>query len=728
MAWGIILGSAVEGYQKARRADDEHDQAAFEQDQRRRLQEAQKAIAERAKTRRPGDIVGAQGPATPLDEFVRAAGGTDQDLAAIAADPAAAAKWIAARQAAQVQAPAQPAAAALPVGGSTSDPVVAAPLPQAAPSRPNVTVNEAALPKGASRYVADIRARAANAGYPSNVTEAMVLQPMLESGYNPAAPNNGSSTGFIQQHPDTFRQYGGQHIQDPAQQIAVMGRIMAEGNEVLTKALGRPPTPQELSVYYQQGAGGGPALLTADPNAPAADVLGALDYYKQRPGQARQAIVKNMGDGAPANPTVQEFLGAYYNKASKYLSNGPDTAGGISSEAIPAGPTLPDQAPGAAAASSHHVFQGADGRLYVTEKPIRYTSDDADLDAANAYRAAGLVDRAAQLEAQVRARQAAMVQMDKANLELRRQEAWQMGATGLATGDPTTIAAALNKMVEPTGVHYQVARNDQTGMYAIRAYGADNKPLGPQTRPLTLDELKMAGTQMFATPEAGMDFYLKTQQLGLQGRQVAVAERKAATDDKLSDAQVKHYAAMDANLAADAARTRALLGSQQQIAEAQAQTEALKAKVTVDLNNALATGDPSKIAAAREHYNALNGVPAGNIVKQTQTGDWEETDPNTGLRWIVGSHGRMPLAVYTGPTGKDPDIMAQHVTADYVAGPDGKPAIQFRVPGVIDTKTGREAQAETLAEAKRIYEAHKKELKQQANKPAAGAIPNFTGG
>lgn len=83
------------------------------------------------------------------------------------------------------------------------------------------------------------------------------------------------------------------------------------------KALGRTPEPWETYVSYQQGAGGGPALLkaaTQNPNANAIDVLSPL--YKDAK-DAISAVVHNGGDPSMTAQQFTEYLRDRYNKHEK---------------------------------------------------------------------------------------------------------------------------------------------------------------------------------------------------------------------------------------------------------------------------------------------------------------------------------------------------------------------------------------------------------------------------
>jgi len=119
------------------------------------------------------------------------------------------------------------------------------------------------------------------------------------------------------------------------EQAADLVREAAKSKAVADKVLGRPSTPWEQYICYQQGAGGGPALLKAASDTPsmkAVDVLTPL--YKSRK-LAMSAIV---GNGGQANITAQDFtqfIKEKYDKNYKYAAcefpklNATSESGGI---------------------------------------------------------------------------------------------------------------------------------------------------------------------------------------------------------------------------------------------------------------------------------------------------------------------------------------------------------------------------------------------------------------
>ena len=113
----------------------------------------------------------------------------------------------------------------------------------------------------------------------------------LESGGDPNAAT-GSHRGLSQMGPAQERQFGitDANRLDPAAQAAAVDRVRALHGPVLSRALGRDPTPGELYLTHQQGIAGGPALL-AGGDRPAWQVI--RPYYKSD-AIAKQAITGNL--------------------------------------------------------------------------------------------------------------------------------------------------------------------------------------------------------------------------------------------------------------------------------------------------------------------------------------------------------------------------------------------------------------------------------------------------
>ena len=96
----------------------------------------------------------------------------------------------------------------------------------------------------------------------------------IESQLDPNAKNPNSSAGGLFQFIDgTARQYGLANRFDPAAATDAAARLASDNRGVLRRALGRDPTPGELYLAHQQGAGNAAKLL-ANPDAPASAVLG----------------------------------------------------------------------------------------------------------------------------------------------------------------------------------------------------------------------------------------------------------------------------------------------------------------------------------------------------------------------------------------------------------------------------------------------------------------------
>lgn len=96
----------------------------------------------------------------------------------------------------------------------------------------------------------------------------------IESGGDPNAQNPNSSAGGMFQFIDsTAQQYGLTDKMDPRASADAAARLAADNAAHLRAALGREPTAAELYLAHQQGAGGAARLL-ANPDTPAASIVG----------------------------------------------------------------------------------------------------------------------------------------------------------------------------------------------------------------------------------------------------------------------------------------------------------------------------------------------------------------------------------------------------------------------------------------------------------------------
>lgn len=110
---------------------------------------------------------------------------------------------------------------------------------------------------------------------------------MLESRGNPGAKNPSSSAGGLFQFVDgTAGDYGLADRYDAAQASDAAARLLRDNRNRLLKNLGREPTPGELYLAHQQGAGGAINLLR-DPSQRAVDVLGREQVRLNLPSSMR---------------------------------------------------------------------------------------------------------------------------------------------------------------------------------------------------------------------------------------------------------------------------------------------------------------------------------------------------------------------------------------------------------------------------------------------------------
>lgn len=115
-----------------------------------------------------------------------------------------------------------------------------------------------------------IRQTASRYGVPVDYMQRMA---QIESGYNPNARNPSGAAGLYQFMPSTARQYGLTDPYDPAASADAAARLTLDNKRHLSNALGREPSPGELYLAHQQGAGGAAKLLS-NPDAAASSLVG----------------------------------------------------------------------------------------------------------------------------------------------------------------------------------------------------------------------------------------------------------------------------------------------------------------------------------------------------------------------------------------------------------------------------------------------------------------------
>lgn len=152
----------------------------------------------------------------------------------------------------------------------------------------------------------------------------------IESGGGTQPDRAGSKyRGVFQLSPDLYRKYGG----DPSNvgdQVRAGLQSLRDTKAALGRSLGREPTPDEVYLAHQQGVAGATALLAADRDARAADVI--APYYQD--GLNVRAITGNLpsGTGAGADTTAGQFIdvwrGRYGDVAGRYGRNAAGQGGG----------------------------------------------------------------------------------------------------------------------------------------------------------------------------------------------------------------------------------------------------------------------------------------------------------------------------------------------------------------------------------------------------------------
>lgn len=105
-----------------------------------------------------------------------------------------------------------------------------------------------------------IRKKAIAAGI--DPTHALTMA-SIESSFNPKAANKHGYKGLYQFGPNEWKTWGqGKDIFDPEANIDAFIGYHGQIKDQLKTALGRDPTPDELYLGWQQGAGGASKLLT----------------------------------------------------------------------------------------------------------------------------------------------------------------------------------------------------------------------------------------------------------------------------------------------------------------------------------------------------------------------------------------------------------------------------------------------------------------------------------
>lgn len=150
----------------------------------------------------------------------------------------------------------------------------------------------------------------------------------IESSGNPNAKNpNSSAEGLFQFINSTGRAYGlnsSADKRDPVMASLAAAQLAGENQDYLRDRLGREPTAGELYLAHQQGAGGAASLL-ANPNAPAASVVGGA------------AARLNGGAGQTAGQLASRWTSKFGDPAGSTISGVGMMAGADSSDTLAGG-------------------------------------------------------------------------------------------------------------------------------------------------------------------------------------------------------------------------------------------------------------------------------------------------------------------------------------------------------------------------------------------------------
>lgn len=700
MGWGIALGGVADGYRAQRRSDDEHDEQAYQ----KFLRDQEKAArTEIAAVKSPvGSVVGSKTPGLTPDQAA-ASLGIDPETAAglrtaddwnkyiqgmppptrsVPNDPSAGAPATTGDASSGAQMPAgaipagdEPVGGQVPSTAATPAAVTPAAIPAAAPapapqpvapSHAPVPAAAVSVPEPLLRTVgpdkahmaAAIQAAAANKGLSPNAVQAAVIAPLFESSYNPAAVN-GSSMGLYGFQKPTFTGLGGndQTIMNPDTQIAAGIKNMQGGDYYLSKALGRDPTTTEIYLYHQQGPAGSKALLTADPNKPAAQALLDAGVYHNHTA-ASQAINANLPAGAPANPTVAQFVGGWDVKTKAALKDVPRPSGHQAIDA-PAGGNAPlpaDQGGGAAAPQQAiptepkayglptvdaqtdsqptspggllaYTTKDANGQdmVRLTNAPRYGTADDHDQQVISILQKHGMYDKAEALQSQVLQRQLLRHQVEAGGLELDTQKRFQAASMAAQSGDYGAFESAYNSspLAQSGGTHIRVGQG-QGGALAVGVYSNDTGKL-LNTHAYANSQDMATQVAMLQDPKLLTQFVLQNRQLNIEqqnanttSRNADTASRGVGVQERAEASQEPVRAAQVGAINADIENTRAANGGI--VAESSLKTNAAKAQGAVI---GAAPGSEAQAQAAstvRAMSGAIPTPPQPLMIGPGQTG------------------------------------------------------------------------------------------------------------
>ncbi len=138
---------------------------------------------------------------------------------------------------------------------------------------------------------------------------------------------------------------------DPAQSVVATAALAVKRAQELQSRIGRMPTPAETYLAHQQGTGGATALITADPQKRAADIVGLAAVANNLP-----ASLRDQASTMPAQQFARFQIGRWNALAR---SQGFDPGETVLAPARPAlGDATPSAAPGGAIADGPSLSLG----------------------------------------------------------------------------------------------------------------------------------------------------------------------------------------------------------------------------------------------------------------------------------------------------------------------------------------------------------------------------------
>lgn len=183
-------------------------------------------------------------------------------------------------------------------------------------------------------------------GHPPAHVQSIVANTAQRNGIN---PNHALTVAYIESNMGQQLGTRGDIGQtgkggDLPEQATNMVNEIKKSQDVATKTLGRQPEPWETYTCYQQGASGGPALLKAATENPAARAVDVLAPLYKDPKTALSAIVNNGGNATMTSGDYLSFIKKkYQDNEARALCVVPDPQ--KLEQFGPEGPTILSQKP-----------------------------------------------------------------------------------------------------------------------------------------------------------------------------------------------------------------------------------------------------------------------------------------------------------------------------------------------------------------------------------------------